>query len=59
MILKKTGHEETLIKYGGGSGGWPGDVYRIRLSVERLKRLGWEAKFTSNEAVSKTIDSMT
>jgi UDP-glucose 4-epimerase len=58
MILKKTGHEGTLVKYSGGSGGWPGDVPRIKLSIERIKRLGWEAKFTSDEAVSKTIDSL-
>jgi len=58
MILKKTGHKRTVVKYMGGSRGWLGDVPRVQLNVKRLERLEWRAKYTSNEAVAKTIDSL-
>jgi UDP-glucose 4-epimerase len=37
---------------GADGGGWTGDVRRMRLSVERLKALGWRARYGSAEAVA-------
>jgi UDP-glucose 4-epimerase len=58
MILEKTGSADTLVKYTGGRGGWPGDVPKVRLSTRRLQELGWKAKHTSDQAVAKTINSL-
>jgi len=38
-------------EYTGGKRGWTGDVPRMRLSVEKLAALGWEARQSSDEAV--------
>lgn len=43
------------IAYTGGDRGWVGDVPRFRYSTERLARLGWRPKLTSDEAVLRGI----
>jgi UDP-glucose 4-epimerase len=58
LVLTKTGCTSTKVKYTGGDRGWAGDVPHIRLSVKKFERLGWKAKFTSDEAVEKTIDAI-
>lgn len=35
----------------GGKRGWPGDVPVVHFNVEKIKRLGWQAKHNSDEAV--------
>ncbi len=37
--------------YTGGDRGWTGDVPKMRLSVEKLAALGWEATHSSDEAI--------
>jgi UDP-glucose 4-epimerase len=58
MILEKTGSKETRVHYTGGDRGWPGDVPLVRLDASKAGRLGWKTKFTSNEAVAKTVDDI-
>ena len=43
------------IRYTGGSRGWVGDVPKFNYSVEKLKRLGWSPRLTSNEAVDLAV----
>ncbi len=38
-------------RFTGGRRGWRGDVPVMLLSIERLKKLGWEPKYSSEEAV--------
>ncbi|MFB6197877.1 MAG: NAD-dependent epimerase/dehydratase family protein, partial [Halobacteriaceae archaeon] len=38
-------------EFTGGERGWTGDVPRMRLSIEKLSALGWEPKYSSDEAV--------
>ena len=57
-LLKKLKMENTKILYTGGKQGWKGDVPQVRLSVEKMKKLGWTARFSSEEAISKGIDEI-
>ena len=41
-------------EYTGGERGWTGDVPKMRLSVEKLSALGWEAELESDQAVRET-----
>jgi UDP-glucose 4-epimerase len=41
-------------EYTGGDRGWTGDVPKMRLSVEKLAALGWEAELSSDEAVRQS-----
>jgi UDP-glucose 4-epimerase len=45
----------TPIAYTGGDRGWVGDVPQFRYSVERLARLGWYPKLSSDDAVLRAI----
>jgi UDP-glucose 4-epimerase len=48
----------TPIAYTGGDRGWVGDVPRFRYSVERLARLGWQPKRSSDDAVLCAVDEL-
>ena len=50
IVLEETG-KNPRIRYRGGERGWPGDQPRVYMSVEKMKKLGWSAKLSSNEAV--------
>jgi len=58
IILEKTGSKGTRVHYTGGDRGWPGDVPLVRLDATKAGRLGWKTKYTSDEAVAKTVDSV-
>jgi UDP-glucose 4-epimerase len=46
------------IRYTGGNRGWVGDVPKFQYSIEKLKRLGWSPRLTSNEAVNRAVDEI-
>jgi UDP-glucose 4-epimerase len=43
------------IRYSGGKRGWIGDVPKVDYSVEKLKKLGWSPRLTSNQAVDRAV----
>ena len=61
MVLDLTSNKHAIIRYTGGvrgGGGWPGDVTRVQLDAKKATNLGWTPKFTSDEAVARTIRSL-
>ena len=38
--------------------GWPGDVKRVALSIDKLKALGFKPRYTSREAVRLTVRAL-
>lgn len=48
----------TPIAYTGGDRGWVGDVPRFRYATDKLSRLGWQPKLSSDEAVLRAIDEL-
>jgi len=42
----------------GGSRGWKGDVPKIRFNCNKIKKLGWEPKFNSQEAIKMSLMAM-
>jgi UDP-glucose 4-epimerase len=57
-LLTKLEMSNTAVRYTGGKQGWKGDVPYVRLSVEKMKALGWVAHFNSEEAILKGIDEI-
>lgn len=57
-LLKKLEMKNTKIRYAGGKQGWKGDVPQVRLSVEKMRSMGWVARHSSEEAVLKGIDEI-
>ena len=48
----------TPIAYAGGDRGWVGDVPRFAYSTEKLARLGWRPKLSSDDAVRRAADEL-
>jgi len=46
------------IRYTGGSKGWVGDVPKFNYSIEKLKKLGWSPRLSSNQAVDRAVDEI-
>ena len=43
-------------RYTGGNKGWVGDVPKFNYSIEKLKKLGWSPRLTSNQAVDRAVE---
>lgn len=54
MVVEEIG-SGAEIKYTGGDRGWIGDVPEFRYNLDKIHKLGWSAKNSSNEAVRKSI----
>ncbi len=57
MVARAMGLAGVVFEYTGGEGGWPGDVPRFRLDVTAINRLGWRARYNSEEAVALAIEA--
>lgn len=55
ILLEEMHLPKTKIIYTGGKRGWEGDVPQMLLDINRLKRLGWQAKNNSKQTVIRAI----
>lgn len=55
MVVDEMGLKDVKFIYTGGKRGWPGDVPRFQLDASKINKLGWKAKYKSDEAVRKAI----
>jgi len=46
------------IQYGTGNKGWVGDVPKFNYSIEKLKKLGWNPRLASDQAVDRAVDEI-
>jgi len=58
MVTSGMGIKDTKYNYTGGKSGWPGDVPKYTLSYDKLLKLGWKAKYNSDEAIKKSIKEL-
>ena len=45
-------------EYTGGEGGWKGDVPTFEYDLSKIHKAGWSARYTSDEAVEKTVENV-
>jgi len=55
MVVGEMGLNDVSFKYTGGKRGWKGDVPRFQLDTGKMNKLGWNERYTSDEAVKKAI----
>ena len=55
MVVEEMGLENVKFKYTGGNRGWRGDVPQVRFDVKKMSRLGFGARYSSEEATRMTI----
>lgn len=51
IVTEEMGLNGIPFRYTGGKRGWPGDVPIVHFSLRKIARLGWEPKYSSEEAV--------
>lgn len=57
IVSEEMGLKPQMI-FGTERRGWKGDVPDMRLSIEKLTGLGWSPKYSSYEAIRKTVRSL-
>ena len=55
IVCQELGLMDVQYSYTGGEGGWRGDVPRFRYCLDKIYATGWRARYTSDEAVRKTV----
>ena len=58
IICKQMGLENVDYQYTGGRGGWRGDVPVFAYNLDKIHAAGWRARWTSDEAVEKTVEEV-
>ena len=58
VVVEEMGVKNVRFKYTGGDRGWPGDVPQVRFNCERINKLGWKARHTSDEAVRLAVKAL-
>ncbi len=51
IVVEEMGLKDVRFRYTGGKRGWPGDVPTVCFDVDKMKKLGWSTRYTSEEAV--------
>lgn len=54
-ILLEEAKLDIPVSYEEQDRGWAGSAIQVRLNVSKIKKLGWEAKLNSDEAVRKAV----
>jgi len=55
IVIEEMGLRNVKRRYTGGPRGWIGDNPVVVLSIDRIKRLGWKPKVSSEEAIRRTV----
>ncbi|MCS5525977.1 MAG: NAD-dependent epimerase/dehydratase family protein [Candidatus Poseidoniaceae archaeon] len=56
IVIEATGNAGAAIEYTGGDRGWAGDIPKARLSIDRMKSLGFDINYDSDDAVRLTAE---
>ncbi len=55
IVANTMGLKQVNFEFTGGRQGWRGDVPQVRLDVSKMKHLGWQPRYTSDEAVKQAV----
>ncbi|MDD5363160.1 MAG: NAD-dependent epimerase/dehydratase family protein [Ignavibacteria bacterium] len=58
IVVRLMKLENVKLNFGKTDRGWKGDVPIVRLNSEKIKSLGWRRKYSSKEAIEKSVLSM-
>jgi len=57
-VVEALGSTNVELTYTGGQRGWRGDVPQVRLDCGKMRRYGWVARLTSDEAVRRAAQEI-
>lgn len=55
MVVEEMGLSHVKFRYSGGDRGWSGDVPQVRFNTQKMEKLGWKPKFSSDQTVRRAI----
>jgi len=55
IVCDELGLRNTMFEYTGGKRGWPGDVSKFLLDVEKIKGQGWKPKYNIAQSIRRTV----
>ena len=55
IIVEEMGLKDVKFKYTGGSRGWKGDVPQFQFDVEKIRKLGWGARYDSDHVIRLAV----
>jgi UDP-glucose 4-epimerase len=55
MVIQEMDLKNVKRTYTGGPSGWVGDIPLVQLSLDKIKKLGWTPRISSEEAIRRTI----
>jgi UDP-glucose 4-epimerase len=58
ILTEEMEFKNVKFKYTGGKRGWKGDIPHFQLDANKINKLGWKAKYTSDKAIRKSIKEL-
>lgn len=58
IVVEEMNLKDVEFAYTGGHRGWIGDVPKMSLSIEKIKKLGWKPKYNSEESIRNAIRAL-
>ncbi len=58
ITINEMGLKNVKLHFGTGPRGWKGDVPKVRMDTSKIKKLGWQAKLNSKEAIRQSIQDL-
>lgn len=55
IVCEEMQLENVEYVFTGGEGGWKGDVPRFHYCIDKIHRAGWNARYTSEQAIRETV----
>jgi len=55
IVVEEMGLKKVAFEFSGGRRGWSGDVPFYQYDLSRVRKLGWKAEYTSEEAVRRSV----
>jgi UDP-glucose 4-epimerase len=58
LVVSQMGCSNVEFRYTGGKRGWKGDVPTVRFDLGKIHQLGWKARYSSVQAIQKSIQEV-
>ncbi|MCI8691530.1 MAG: NAD-dependent epimerase/dehydratase family protein [Lachnospiraceae bacterium] len=58
ITVRIMGLQNVEYRYTGGDRGWKGDVPIVRLNSQKIRKLGWANRYTTEQAIEMSVTSM-
>ncbi len=58
IVIEAMNLKNVKVMHTKGKLGWPGDVPIVRINNGKLRKLGWKEKYSSKEAVKRTLEGL-